>query len=93
MGSKEWSSKTLEMNCRPAFPLNAGQQFGRAVHAQLCQCQICLLMAVHKAMAAEEAGRLGGEEFNLRLNRARSYRAGGKQMVGAEGFEPPTTSV
>jgi len=29
-------NQTLETNCRPASPLNAGRQFGRAVHARPC---------------------------------------------------------
>ncbi|HEX5221915.1 MAG TPA: hypothetical protein VFZ59_20300 [Verrucomicrobiae bacterium] len=29
-------NETLETNCRPASPLDAGQQFGRATHAQPC---------------------------------------------------------
>ena len=28
--------QTLEMNCRPASPLDAGRQFGRADHAPAC---------------------------------------------------------
>ena len=30
------ANKTLETNCRPASPLDARWQFGRAVHAQPC---------------------------------------------------------
>jgi hypothetical protein len=30
------SNQTLETNCRPASPLNAGRQFERAVRAQAC---------------------------------------------------------
>ena len=29
-------NQTLETNCRPASPLDAGWQFGRAVHARPC---------------------------------------------------------
>jgi hypothetical protein len=29
-------NQTLETNCRPASPLNAVREFGRAVHAQSC---------------------------------------------------------
>ena len=29
-------NQTLETNCRPASPLDAGRQFGRAVHAPTC---------------------------------------------------------
>jgi hypothetical protein len=30
------TNQTLETNCRPAYPLDAGRQFGRAVHALAC---------------------------------------------------------
>ena len=29
-------NQTLETNCRPAFPLDAGRHFGRAIHARPC---------------------------------------------------------
>ena len=32
------ANKTLETNCRPASPVDAWLQFGRALHAPACVC-------------------------------------------------------